>query len=140
MTGETDLTTLLHNLSPSLNPQDYVFCTIADAAYGDFAEHKPLASFMETEGLTLVLLKSSADKAGLTYEGSFKCITLNVHSSLEAVGLTAAVATRLAEQGISANVIAAFFHDHIFVASADADRALAALQSDSFKIVAEDLV
>jgi len=128
MTGETDLTTLLSNLSPSLGPHDYVFCTIADASYGDFAEHQPLASFMETEGLTLVLLKSSADAAGLTYNGSFRCITLNVHSSLEAVGLTAAVATRLAGQGISANVVAAFYHDHIFVGSADADRALALLQ------------
>ena len=131
MTGETDLTKLLANLSPSLNNQDYVFCTVKDGVYGDFIETKPLVSFAEKEGLTLVLPKGNADAAGMVYQGSFKCITLNVHSSLEAVGLTAVVAGKLAVHNISANVMAAYFHDHIFVAAADADRALALLQSNN---------
>jgi hypothetical protein len=54
-------------------------------------------------------------------------ITLNVHSSLEAIGLTAAVAGRLALHGISANVVAAYYHDHIFVPTADAERAVVVL-------------
>ena len=128
MTGETDLITLLNNLSPSLDQQDYVFCTVAEGLYGDLAELSPLAAFVEAEGLTLVLPKSTADSAGMAYQGSFKYITLNVYSSLDAVGLTAAVSGRLAEQGISVNVIAAYFHDHIFVPSAEADRAMALLQ------------
>jgi hypothetical protein len=131
MSGETDLTKLLASLSPSLSDKDYVFCTVKDGLYGDFVETKPLASFVEREGLTLVLSKASADAAGLIYQGSFKCITLNVHSSLEAVGLTAVVAGKLAAHNISANVMAAYFHDHIFVAAADADRALALLQSNN---------
>ena len=131
MTGETDLTKLLATLSPSLNNQDYVFCTVKDGVYGDFIEAKPLVSFAEKEGLTLVLPKASADAAGMVYQGSFKCITLNVHSSLEAVGLTAVVAGKLAAHNISANVMAAYFHDHVFVAAADADRALALLQSNN---------
>ena len=78
MTGETDLITLLNNLSPSLDQQDYVFCTVAEGLYGDLAELSPLAAFVEAEGLTLVLPKSTADSAGMAYQGSFKYITLNL--------------------------------------------------------------
>lgn len=67
-------------------------------------------------------------KDDLKFEGSFRQITLTVHSSLEAVGLTAAVSTKLASKGISANVIAAYYHDHIFVQSSKADAGLLALQ------------
>ena len=56
-----------------------------------------------------------------------RCITLTVHSSLEAVGLTAAIATELAGLGISANVVAAYYHDHVFVPCAQAEQAVAGL-------------
>lgn len=115
------------SLSPHLIDGDFVFCTIQDARYGDFVELFPLASFCEDEGLTLLVTKDNADSAGLSYESIFKCITLKVHSSLEAVGLTAAVAGKLAEKGISANVIAAYYHDHIFVPAEKAEAALSAL-------------
>ncbi len=128
MTGETDLATLLASMQPRLLDDEYVFCTIAGAEYGDHAELTPLASYRESEGLTLVLTKAAADSAGLAYEGAFRGITLMVHSSLEAVGLTAAVAGKLAERGISANVIAAYYHDHIFVQADKAGAAVEALQ------------
>ena len=64
---------------------------------------------------------------GLVASAPMRCITLTVHSSLEAVGLTAAIATELARFGVSANVVAAYFHDHVFVPSAQAEQALAAL-------------
>lgn len=127
MAGITKLHELLKSLSPKLLECEYVFCTVS----GDLRDYlllEPVATFMEAEGLTLVLKKSNALEAGLSFEGSFKQITLTVHSSLEAVGLTAAVATKLASKGISANVIAAFYHDHIFVQSSKADAALKALR------------
>jgi hypothetical protein len=127
MAGEKDLKKLMTSLSPHLMDGDFVFCTIQDGTYGDFVELLPMASFCEKEGLTLLVTKENADKAGFTYESIFKCITLNVHSSLEAVGLTAAVSSKLAERGISANVIAAYYHDHIFVPAEKADAALSAL-------------
>ena len=65
----------------------------------------------------------AAEKAQLAYKGKFKQITLTVHSSLDAVGLTAAVATKVASYGISANVVAAYYHDHIFVQTEKADSA-----------------
>jgi hypothetical protein len=127
MVGETDLSKMLASLAPHLMEGDFVFCSIQDAKYGDFAELLPIASILEAEGLTLLVARENADKAGINYESIFKGITLNVHSSLEAVGLTAAVSSKLAERGISANVIAAYYHDHIFVQAEKADAALSAL-------------
>ncbi|MCP3874254.1 MAG: transporter, partial [Desulfobacteraceae bacterium] len=89
MAGETDLEKLMASMSPCLLPDEYVFCTVADGNYGDYSEYFPLASFLESEGLSLVLTKTNADKAKLNYDSVFKAITLSVHSSLEAVGLTA---------------------------------------------------
>jgi uncharacterized protein len=129
LTGETDLQKILVRLSPVLDDTEYVFCTLEGAVYGDYVESNPIASFQEAEGLTLVMAKDSADKQAMSYEGVFKCISLNVHSSLEAVGLTAAISSILAQQSISANIIAGYFHDHIFVIADDAERALALLQS-----------
>lgn len=127
MAGETDLSKILASLAPKLHDEAYIFCTIGNGRYGDHPELEPIASFMEAEGLTLVIPRHRADEHGIAYEAVFKCITLSVHSSLEAVGLTAGVATKLAAKGISANVIAAFYHDHVFVQAHRAEEALAAL-------------
>lgn len=127
MTGETNLTTLLTSMKPKLLKEEYVFCTVKEAKYGDYAAFSPLATYVEEEGLTLLLTKENAKQANLTYQGLFKGITLTVHSSLEAVGLTAAVSNKLAEKGISANVIAAYYHDHIFVQVEKSAAALDAL-------------
>ena len=124
MAGEKKLENLLRSMSPVLSDGDYVFCTVKNSKYGDYADANPIASFAEAEGLTLVLLKETAERFDLSFEGVFRCITLGVHSSLEAVGLTAAVAGELAQHGIAANVIAAYFHDHVFVQSELADRAV----------------
>ena len=134
MTGETDLSKMLATLAPKLHDEEYVFCTFVNGRYGDYLELEPIASFMEAEGLTLVIPKALADQHGIAYEGVFRCITLSVHSSLEAVGLTAVIATQLAKHNISANVIAAYYHDHVFVQNGRAEDALAAiisLQNDS---------
>ena len=131
MNAETDLATLIRNLEPRTLPNTYVFCSVEDADYGDLSHTGPLASFAEPEGLTLVLTRESAEEEGLSYEGTFRCISLQVHSSLEAVGLTAAVTGELATQGISANVIAGYHHDHIFVPSRQAESALRLLETMS---------
>jgi len=124
LAGIEDLEKLLSSMAPELIEGEYVFCTILNGKYGDYQELSPIATFSETEGLTLVLTKESADSSGLEYESIFKCITLTVHSSLEAVGLTAAVSAKLSEHNISANIIAAYHHDHVFVPSKNAEQAL----------------
>jgi len=127
MTGITDLATLLASLEPSLRAGEYVFVTVEEGAAVE--ELRPLATFVEGEGLSLIIELERAGAAGLAFAGVFRCITLTVHSSLEAVGLTAAVATALAEAGISANVVAARRHDHVFVPAADAERAIEVLRA-----------
>ncbi len=127
MTGITDLDELLHSMAPELQEGEYVFCTV-DGSYVENAHLNPLASFIEAEGLSLIVSVTDAECAGLCTEGRLRLITLTVHSSLDAVGLTAAVATKLTKYGISANVVAARYHDHIFVPAGDAQQALQALR------------
>ncbi|MCG9646915.1 ACT domain-containing protein [Vibrio parahaemolyticus] len=130
MSGITDLDELLRSMHPKLLKSEFVFCTVS-GSLEEYRKLNPVATFMEPEGLTLVLEKSVAEKAGLSFEGSYSQITLTVHSSLEAVGLTAAVATKLASKGISANVIAAYYHDHVFVQTSKAEAAISALEEFS---------
>lgn len=130
MSGIKELDELLSSMSPKLQEQEFVFCTVK-GELSDYLPLSPLAAFIEAEGLTLILEKGRAKSANLEFEGSFRQITLTVHSSLEAVGLTAAVSTKLAAKGISANVIAAYYHDHIFVQTAKAELALSVLQEFS---------
>jgi len=127
MTGEKNLEKLLASLSPTLMDGEYVFCTFDNARYGERSELEPIAAFTETEGLTLVIPKSKADEHRLNYQVVFRGITLNADSSLDAVGLTAALSSKLAEHGISANMIAGYFRDHIFVQKEHAEKAIAAL-------------
>ncbi|OCH32145.1 transporter [Aliivibrio fischeri] len=127
MPGVFELDELLKTMKPELLTQEYVFCSVE----GDLKEYislNPIGTFVEQEGLTLVLEKDVALKENIPFEGVFRQITLTVHSSLDAVGLTAAVSTKLASKGISANVVAAFYHDHIFVPSSKAELALSALK------------
>lgn len=118
-----DLDTLLENLQPVLDLEEYVFCTVNGELKNYFGLN-PLATFVEPEGLTLVLTKVQAQRLGACTDSTFKRITLSVYSSLEAVGLTAAVASALAKEGISANVIAAYHHDHVFVPTDKANQAV----------------
>ena len=89
---------------------------------------EPLASFVEDEGLSLLVRRQRADAAGLAYDFVAAWISLSVFSALDAVGLTAAVAGRLAQAGISCNVIAARSHDHLLVPHDRAQEALEVLR------------
>lgn len=127
MSGETNLTKLIASMTPVLIDNEYVFGTIETYDYEQVLRLNPISTFLEKEGLTVILTKEKADECNISYSGVFKCITLNVHSSLDAVGLTAAVSTKLTQENISANVVAAYYHDHVFVADKDAEQALSAL-------------
>jgi hypothetical protein len=122
-TGETDLALLLASMSPELHDGSYVF--VVDEARG--GREDAVVVVAEAEGTTLVLQRERADELGLPYAFVASWITLRVHSALDAVGLTAAFAAALTDQGISANVVAGYFHDHLFVPEARRDDAMRAL-------------
>lgn len=127
MSGETNLKTLIKNMTPQLNEGDYVFCTVD--AISKIEINDVICFFKEAESCTIIVKQSVADKLGLIYSYIAAWITLTVHSSLDAVGLTAAFSTALGDKGISCNVVAAFYHDHIFVRKEDAEKAMFVLNN-----------
>ncbi|PTM92133.1 ACT domain-containing protein [Mycoplana dimorpha] len=131
MSGITDLDRLLAEMEPQLREGTFVFCTVPPEQAEPLLHLKPVGTFREAEGLTLILPEEAAAENGMERSAPMRMITLAVHSSLEAVGLTATVAGALTRAGISANVVAAYHHDHIFVPAADADRALQTLKAVS---------
>lgn len=129
MSGEKDLEKLLKSMKPKHNVGDYVFCTVKSLE--NIVLKDIVMSFTESEGITLIVKKEIADELKLSYSVVMSWITLTVHSSLEAVGLTAAFAKALSDNNISCNVVAAFYHDHIFVNKKDTDNAITILNKFS---------
>jgi hypothetical protein len=122
MAGEKDLDILLKTMKPKHIVGDYVFCVVNDLT--KINQDDIVLMFKEQEGITVIIKKELADRLKLDYSFISSWITLTVHSSLEAVGLTAAFAKALSEEGISCNVVAAFYHDHIFVDKKDTDKSM----------------
>ncbi len=126
MSGETNLGTLLQSMQPVLHPGIYVFATV-DPAF-DCSGLAPRMTFEESEGKTLILLQEAAFTHGIDHEFPSRMISLNIHSSLEAVGFIAAIATKLTSIGMGVNPVAAFHHDHLFIPADRADDAMQALE------------
>ena len=123
MAGMKDLNELLKTMKPELLEEEFIFSTISkDICAG--LPFKPLCFFQEIEGVTIICEKSQADDNNISYEAVWRMITLTVHSDLTAVGFLAAITNKLKEQGISLNVISAYYHDHLFVPIDLADKAL----------------
>src|SRR4026208_1231304 len=106
MPGETNLNTLLREMKPELNAGEYVFSLTASINSDDLQDL--ICFFREEEGTTVILPKQMADQANLPYTGTYSWITLTIHSSLEAVGLTAAVSQALTDANNSCNIVAAY--------------------------------
>ena len=123
MSGETNLAVLLAGMRPVLQPGTFVFCTIPDGSPEPPAI-APAMRFVEAEGTTLILREEEARRVGLSAQFRCRMITLEIHSSLEAVGFLAAVTTRLAAADMGVNPVSGYFHDHLFVPEDRAEEAM----------------
>lgn len=128
MAGETELEVLIRTMEPVLSAGSYGYVSLPK---GQEVPNgcAPFALVQEEEGLTVIAPFDLLAAHGIPSQTEWARISLAVHSSLSAVGLTAAFARALGREGISANVVAGYYHDHIFVAWADRHTALAALQA-----------
>jgi uncharacterized protein len=121
----TDLDQLLRSLDPHLNPGAYVFASLPEGQ--PFEPSTAVAFIREAEGASVVMDAAAAAAAGLPITQTYAWISLSVHSDLQAVGLTAALARALAAAKIACNVVAGTRHDHVFVPTDQAQAALSAL-------------
>lgn len=127
MAGETDITKLIKGMTPRLQTGTYVFCSVKSLHAID--REQTIGEFKEREGTTIIIEKHKADELQLSYDYIAAWITLEIHSSLEAVGLTAIVSNELAQNNISCNIVAGYFHDHLFLAKNDAEKAMNVLRT-----------
>lgn len=122
-TGEHNLSILIGSMQPVLCENVFVFCTLPSGKKSP-ENLRVQARFEEKEGTTFILEEDEAQKIGWDYQFPSRMITLNVHSALDAIGFIAAVATALADHGISVNPVSGFYHDHLFVPKEDANKAV----------------
>ncbi len=133
MAGEEDLSKLIRSMNPSLEDGTFAFYHIpADSAYPVqlLTENKVQMLFREKEGWTAIL--PTDHTGGESIQRTFTCkkITLNVHSSLDALGFLAAITTRLAAKlSIGVNPVSGYFHDHLFVAIGKEEAVMEALKA-----------
>ncbi|MCF6233734.1 MAG: ACT domain-containing protein [Rhodobacteraceae bacterium] len=120
---------MISGMTPVMRPGDFVFVTSDDPDLVASLSSKAISTFKEDEGMSMLVPIEVAEKSMQNIDHPMRCITLNVFSSLEGVGLTAAVATALGDNAIPCNMIAAFHHDHVFIPSEKSDEALAVLIS-----------
>lgn len=109
----SNLKQLLRSVEPVLHDGVYAYCLVPHGT--DVQSFAPIATVAEDEGMSLIVKEDIARAAGLALKFRAAWITLSVHSDLHAIGLTAAFSSALARAGISCNVVAGIFHDHIFV-------------------------
>jgi len=124
-----ELKDILGNLKPRILEGSFVFTTSNDELVHLMKTFKPIATFREEEGITLVISKDEADKFNIKYDSLFRCISLGVHSSLNSYGLISSISRELTKKKISSNVFSGFYHDHIFVQSDLADTAIQVINS-----------
>lgn len=124
-----NLDELLRKMEPVLSPNTYYICTV-DKVDQSLLK-KSLLYFVEKEGATVVVDEKYVDQVKGKKSDPHALITLNVYSDLEAVGFLAALLPPLAKEGISVNVISAYYHDHLFVPKEKAKKAVEILQNIS---------
>lgn len=124
MAGQIDLASILADLSVTRRPGVFTFVPLPEPVEVDDEIH---ALVHEAEGVTVVTTVDVARARGWESEFEGAWLTLEVHSDLEAVGLTDAVARALSAESIPCNVLAGYYHDHLLVPLERSDEAIRAI-------------
>jgi len=134
MHGYRELSYLLKNMEPVHVPGSYIFAAVSQEILENLGS-TPLLVFREKEAITVIVMREIAEEHSLSFESVWSLISLAVHSDLEAVGLLAKITSVLAEAGITANTVSAFYHDHLFVPEQRVSDTLSLLRNLSNSIV-----
>ena len=132
--AEQTLRQLLRGLSPGISEGKFWVGTFPESQMMGLAGYLQYITciYREKEGLTAVFQEEAKEEleryTEKKVEGPFALITLQVDSSLMAVGLLAKVTEALAREKIPVNAFSAYFHDHLLVPFEKKDEALAALK------------
>ncbi len=129
MTGATDLQKMLSEMRVTM--RDPTYCLVSLASPSAELRNSAAAMIVEEEAVTLVITTDEAKANELPYDFAAAWLTLEVHSSLHAIGLTAAVAQMLTDEGIACNVLAGFYHDHLLVPAGKGHQVKALLESQA---------
>lgn len=127
MSGQENLVALRRRMWPAMRGEALVYCSFHDGRMPDGLN--PICTFREREGLTAIVEKRLAVELGIAHEFECAMVTLEVHSSLQAVGFLAVVSAALAKEGIACNAVSAYFHDHLFVPFAQRGQAMEVLSA-----------
>ena len=127
--GETDLAEMLATLDVERRPGVFTFVSVEVPTPTQLENAH--AMVVEESSTTLVLSVAAARRDGFPVVVEMAWLSLTVHSSLEAVGLTAAFSALLGNAGISCNVLAGYHHDHVLVPVERVADAIAALRLSS---------
>jgi hypothetical protein len=123
----SDARRMIEEMHPELQAGAFIFCSKTAPSAIQACSGCAIGMFAEREGRSFILTEADASALGFECNSPMRQITLRVYSSLDGVGLTAAVASKLSEVGIPCNMVAAYHHDHLFVPASLAEAALAAL-------------
>lgn len=121
--GESDLDKLIKNMNPVLENEELVFCSLPPEKADEYLMICQ-GFYIEREGVTVIISRHLAEINKLVYSLVFRRITLNIHSNLAAVGFLARITEVLAAQGFAVNVVSAYYHDHLYIQSDQAQSAL----------------
>lgn len=127
MSGETNLSFLIQNMQPELIKDEFVFASLSNDLLTAI-KLNPVCTFIEREGISVIINRHDADLNKIEYKSIFKMITLNIHSSLNAIGFLAKITDELAKHNISVNPVSAYYHDHLFIPEENAEEALIILK------------
>ncbi|RDA84051.1 hypothetical protein CP532_0761 [Ophiocordyceps camponoti-leonardi (nom. inval.)] len=114
LSAETSLSGLLATLTTTLHPTTFVFTSLSPVSpLPPLSETQLL--FREPDGVTIIVSIDFAIAQKMQYFFPCRMITLNVTTSLDAVGFMAVIASRLAARKMGVNPVSGFYHDHLFV-------------------------